>query len=112
MTYKEMATDVVRLMDKLLINKFTLLGHSMGGKTAMTLATLFPDRLDGLVVVDTAPNNNNLDEKLYSQTWNIIQKAYKYDISNKTRNQAMNDLTNLFVRIKIKVFRTKTSRTC
>ena len=98
MPYKEMAEDVVRLMDKLLINKFTLLGHSMGGKTAMTLATLFPDRLDGLIVVDTAPNDNNLDEKLFTQTWSIIDKAHKYDINNKTRNQALNDFNNMFVR--------------
>ena len=70
----------------------------MGGKTAMTLATLFPDRLDGLIVVDTAPNDNNLDEKLFTQTWSIIDKAHKYDINNKTRNQALNDFNNMFVR--------------
>jgi pimeloyl-ACP methyl ester carboxylesterase len=99
MTYKEMAEDVIKLMDKLLINKFTLLGHSMGGKTAMTLATLFPDRLDGLVVVDTAPNDNNKDEKLYSQTMSVIETASKYDIRNKTRNQVINDFTQLFVSI-------------
>lgn len=98
MTYKEMAEDVIRLMDKLLVKKFTLVGHSMGGKTAMSLATLFQDRLDGLIVVDTAPHNNNKDQKLYQQTWNVIEKAYNYDINNKTRNQAINDLTNLFVR--------------
>jgi len=101
MTYQEMAEDVIRLMDKMLINKFTLLGHSMGGKTAMSLATLFPDRIDGLIVVDTAPHDNNKDSKLYSQTLNVIEKAHKYDINNKTRNQALNDLTNLFVRIDL-----------
>jgi len=97
MTYKEMAEDVIRLMDKLLIKKFTLLGHSMGGKTAISLASLFPDRLDGLIVVDTAPNDNNTNPVLHQSTMNVIEKAYKYDITDKTRAQAQNDLINLTV---------------
>lgn len=97
MTYREMAEDVIRLMDKMLINKFTLLGHSMGGKTAISLACLFPDRLDGLIIVDTAPNDNNTNPELHKATMNVIEKSYNYDISNKTRAQAINDFTNLFV---------------
>ena len=40
-----MADDVVRFADSKKIEKFELLGHNMGAKTAMTLACLYPDRV-------------------------------------------------------------------
>ena len=33
------------------------MGHSMGGRTAMTVACRFPDRVDGVISVDSAPKN-------------------------------------------------------
>jgi len=57
MSYSQMAIDLVKLADHLGIDRFYLCGHSMGGKTAMQLANLFPKRLAKLVVVDIAPKN-------------------------------------------------------
>ena len=54
MGFAEMATDVARLADSLGHKKFILLGHSMGGKTAMMFAKMFPQRLDALIVADIA----------------------------------------------------------
>ncbi|NBB74409.1 MAG: alpha/beta fold hydrolase, partial [Bacteroidetes bacterium] len=53
--YPAMAEDVWHLLDDLQIESTHLLGHSMGGKTAMYAALAFPDRIDKLVVVDMAP---------------------------------------------------------
>lgn len=53
--YPAMAEDVWRFLDDLDIASTHLLGHSMGGKTAMYAALAFPDRIDKLVVVDMAP---------------------------------------------------------
>lgn len=53
--YELMAEDVLRYMDDEGIEKALVLGHSMGGKTAMMLSTLNPQRVEKLVVVDIAP---------------------------------------------------------
>ncbi|KAJ3062072.1 hypothetical protein HDU98_002028 [Podochytrium sp. JEL0797] len=53
--YPSMSTDVFRLCDTLGIHKFTILGHSMGGKTAMHMALSEPARIENLISVDMAP---------------------------------------------------------
>ncbi len=55
MTYAAMADDVVKLMDRMEIERAHILGHSMGGKVAMTLALENESRVDRLVVADIAP---------------------------------------------------------
>lgn len=55
MSYRLMADDVIELADDLGIETFILIGHSMGGKTAMLTADLYPERINKLVVVDIAP---------------------------------------------------------
>ena len=39
------------------IFKSILIGHSMGGKTAMKFSLLFPERVEKLIIVDIAPKN-------------------------------------------------------
>ncbi len=55
MGYAAMAQDVSRLLQKLDLAEVTLIGHSMGGKVAMTLALTNPDRISQLVIVDIGP---------------------------------------------------------
>ena len=55
MDYQVMVEDVVALMDKLHISSAHILGHSMGGKVAMKLNQLYPDRVIKLIVADIAP---------------------------------------------------------
>ena len=54
-TYEDMVADLIELMDDLGIDKADILGHSMGGKTAMLAAQLHPDRINKLIVADIAP---------------------------------------------------------
>ncbi len=48
-----LAGDVLQLADRLGLQRFVLGGHSMGGYVALRLADRQPDRLAGLVLVDT-----------------------------------------------------------
>lgn len=55
MNYSVMADDVLHLTQSLAIDRCHVLGHSMGGKVAMTLAAKNPALLERLVVADIAP---------------------------------------------------------
>ncbi|WP_163648602.1 alpha/beta fold hydrolase [Modicisalibacter sp. 'Wilcox'] len=55
MSYAAMADDVIALLDRLQITDCDLLGHSMGGKVAMSVARLAPRRVASLIVADIAP---------------------------------------------------------
>lgn len=60
MNYYLMAQDLRDLLEHLQLNHVIVVGHSMGGKTAMTVASLAPALIDRLVVIDIAPINNPL----------------------------------------------------
>ncbi len=53
-SYTDMAGDLAQVIDRLGA-PMDVVGHSMGGKAAMTLALLHPDHVDRLVVGDIAP---------------------------------------------------------
>ena len=55
MTYAAMADDVIETMHAHGLGQAALVGHSMGGKVAMTLALQTPDRVTRLLVADIAP---------------------------------------------------------
>ncbi len=55
--YDVMAEDLNTFIDQHNIDNPIILGHSMGGKTAMTFATKHPDKFDKLIVVDIAPKS-------------------------------------------------------
>lgn len=58
MNYALMAEDLKRLLITLKLTNVIVIGHSMGGKTAMTLAHIAPDLVSKLIVIDIAPVEN------------------------------------------------------
>ena len=55
MNYDLMAQDVIETLDHLGLQQASLVGHSMGGKIAMRTASLVPERIAHLAVLDIAP---------------------------------------------------------
>ncbi len=56
-TYQAMRDDLRDFLDQHDLWKVNLIGHSMGGKTAMFFAAAFPHRLSSLVIVDISPRS-------------------------------------------------------
>ena len=55
MDYLTLAQDALNFMDRQGLNDADIMGHSMGGKTAMHLALAAPERVRSLLIVDIAP---------------------------------------------------------
>jgi 3-oxoadipate enol-lactonase len=50
-----LAADTLQVVDALGIDRFRLLGHSMGGMVARRLVLGHPERVDALILMDTSP---------------------------------------------------------
>ena len=57
MPYQVMAADIIALARQLRLKDTLLLGHSMGGKVAMTSMLIEPDHFKACVIADIAPVN-------------------------------------------------------
>ncbi|KAK3359257.1 Alpha/Beta hydrolase protein [Lasiosphaeria hispida] len=79
--YTAMAADVADFVREHGLKQPTLIGHSMGAKTAMTLALREPDLIANLVAVDNAP----IDARLESDFARYIQGMKKIDAADVTR---------------------------
>lgn len=53
--FKIMAEDVFELVQDKNISNASVIGHSLGGKVAMQMAAMQPDKLSAMVVADMAP---------------------------------------------------------
>jgi len=76
-TYNLMSEDLLELMDDEKLDKVILLGHSMGGKTAMHFAVTYPERVEKMVVVDISPKqypivNKDVADALAKVDLNIV----------------------------------------
>lgn len=60
MDYSLMADDIKELMQEQKLTKAIIMGHSMGGKTAMLFALKYPLLVDKLVVLDIAPKHYSI----------------------------------------------------
>ena len=72
MSYAEMADDVRHYVERHKLKSVTLMGHSMGGKTAMALALAQPEALKRLIVVDIAPRSYHDALSSYAQAMRSV----------------------------------------
>ncbi|KAJ3210353.1 hypothetical protein HDU67_005386 [Dinochytrium kinnereticum] len=77
-TFDAMSADVDLLLDTLRMPVVNLMGHSMGGKTAMHYALEHQNRIEKLVVVDIAPSR----QRLSSVFGSYVQQMKLVDQSN------------------------------
>jgi len=53
-SYVALTQDAIDLADSLSLNRFAVVGHDWGARTAYTLAALFPDRISAIAGLSTA----------------------------------------------------------
>ena len=58
MSYDAMTFDLFKLVKNRGISQFDIIGHSMGGKSAMCFALRHPSMIKKLVIVDSAPSTS------------------------------------------------------
>jgi len=94
-TYELMKNDLADFFDQQGIEKAILMGHSMGGKTAMCFAADYPECIEKLIVVDIAPKDYFLlnDESQYYLHNNILRAMLEIDFTRmESRKQVENFL--------------------
>jgi esterase len=82
MTYLEMAQDVDQLMTKNQLKTASIIGHSMGGKTAMQFSFLYPARVEKLVIVDISPKTYNYDWIKYIRIMREVDLSRIHNMRN------------------------------
>ena len=97
MNHRVMAEDVLEFMDSHSLSAAHLLGHSLGGKTAMQTALIEPQRIPKLVVADVSP-------RAYAPAHNAIFQALltldlkRFHTRQEIENALAPDIPDLAVR--------------
>lgn len=82
--YEVMAQDVKRYCDVNGIERTAIMGHSMGGKTAMTVASEYPELIEKLIVADISP-------RFYPVHHEQILKGLRYIQKNEPQSRGEAD---------------------
>lgn len=71
-SYTSMANDIAEFISEKKLNNPILMGHSMGGKVAMTYALNYPEKIEKLIIVDIAPKYYAPHHQKYIDAFNSI----------------------------------------
>jgi esterase len=87
--YKLLTEDLATFILDHHLEKPHIIGHSMGGKTAMNFAVKYPDQVDKLIVVDIAPKKYPVHHD------HILEGLHSIDLQTlASRNEADTILSN------------------
>ena len=99
--YDLMASDINAYMDFHNIQQAIVLGHSMGGKTAMSLALQYPNRISKLIVADIAPKKYNIETKFSNIIKGLLQLN---DLTISSRTEANKELMSFVPDMGVRQF--------
>lgn len=93
-SYKLMAEDLKHYCDHHTLENCYIIGHSMGGKTAMHFAMNYPHLIEKLIVADIAP-------KVYPAHHQYILKALmEVDFSQHTSRKSIEEVLQQYIKEK------------
>lgn len=64
--------DITEVMAQLNLDNLVLIGHSMGGRNALFFAACRPEKVQGLIVIDSRPGNNPLSASALHQLLKVL----------------------------------------
>ncbi len=104
--YTAMEGDLLQYMDNQQIERAVLLGHSMGGKTAMFFALEHPERVSALIVADMSPKGyDSLEDAKTLFHKEIFKGLRSLDLPNiKNRTEAEDNLSEYIPQPRIRKF--------
>ena len=89
-SYEEMSNDLLEFVKEYDLSDVVLLGHSMGGKTAMYFATAFPQYVEKLIVADIGPKEYPPHHE------EVLAALFAIDLDTvKTRKQAEGKMSEI-----------------
>jgi esterase len=98
-TYEAMSDDLLSFFEEHDLTNVLLVGHSMGGKTAMQFAVNHTEKLDRVVVVDIGPQGYEVHHD------HIIRSMQSLDLEKITsRKEAEEELANMIEPIVTRQF--------
>lgn len=107
-SYTALCEDMMEFIKDYSIEKPVIIGHSMGGKTAMYMAAEYPELVRALIVIDISPRTYNEDSGStpgYLQHSNIIRILSELPVENfKTREDADRELSGHIRSLRIRQF--------
>lgn len=83
-----LADTVAAMLDKLGIERCTVVGHSMGGYVALALCERHPEKLDGIVLLSSTPNADSDEKREARKRETELVKAGKKDLLARTASSA------------------------
>lgn len=97
--YEVMVEDLKELLDDEGLDMVYLMGHSMGGKTAMKFACTYPRKVEKLIVADIAPRYYPVHHQ------QILEGLNSIDLSSiKSRKEADDSLAKYIPELGIRQF--------
>ena len=97
--YELMSEDLLSYLNAYNLDEVNLIGHSMGGKVAMTFACMYPESVEKLVVVDIAPKYYPPHHQEILSALNAVEQA-----KIKSRKDADQILSQYFSESAIRQF--------
>ncbi len=84
--YALLAEDLKQFMDEQGLEKASMLGHSMGGKTVMEFANRYPQMIDKLIIADISPRQYKWN---YDEIFDALKHVELDKVENRTDAERM-----------------------
>lgn len=87
MTFDDQAENIIEFADQHSLERFTLVGQSMGGRAAMKCALRHPDRVQAVLSVDAPACNLDKWPGFIDRTYEMVKFLASFDPAGKTYGQ-------------------------